>query len=79
MRLGNGAKLYCGSLIPHDTLDQLDVDRDIQNVSVEEDDLYREVGLCMEDCDLFLRFHGRANRSSLSRYLKSGSPLVPCC
>lgn len=56
VRLGNGAKFYCGSFIPHDTLDELDVDRDIQNVSVEEDDVYREVGLGMEDYDLFFAF-----------------------
>ncbi|MAI32866.1 MAG: hypothetical protein CMM07_14490 [Rhodopirellula sp.] len=52
VRFGNGAKFYCGSFIPHDTLDELDVDRGIQNVSVEEDDVCREVGVGIEDCVL---------------------------
>ena len=56
VRAGNGAKFYCGSFIPYDTLDELDVDRDIQNVSVEEGDVYREVGLGLEDYDLFFAF-----------------------
>ena len=55
-QLGNAAKFYCGSFIPYQTLGNLEVDRDIQNVSVEEDDVYREVGLGMEDFDLFFAF-----------------------
>lgn len=54
--LVNDAKFFCGSFIPHETLDGLDVDRDIQNVTVEEDDVYRDVGLGMEDFDLFFAF-----------------------
>ncbi|MDA8967683.1 hypothetical protein N9F76_00170, partial [bacterium] len=54
--LANDARFFCGSFIPHETLDALDLDRDIQNVTVEEDDVYRDVGLGMDDFDLFFAF-----------------------
>lgn len=55
-QLGNDARFYCGSFIPYETLDELEVGRDIQNVSVEEGDVYREVGVGMQDIDLFFAF-----------------------
>lgn len=55
-RLNNKASFYCGSFIPYETLADLEVDRDIQNVSVEEGNVYREVGMAMEDFDLFFAF-----------------------
>ena len=54
--MGNDAKFFCGSFIPRETLDDLDVDRDIRNVTIEEDEVYREVGLGREDYDLFFAF-----------------------
>ena len=56
MRVENPAKFYCGSFIPYATLDELDVDRDIQNVSVEEGHVYRDIGSGLEDYDLFFAF-----------------------
>lgn len=55
-QLGNDAKFFCGSFIPRETLDDLDIDRDIRNVTIEEDEVYREVGLGMDDFDLFFAF-----------------------
>ena len=32
------------------------MDREIRNVTIEEDDVYREIGLAMDDFDLFFAF-----------------------
>ena len=55
-QLGNDSAFHCGSFIPRETLETLDMDRDIRNVSIEEDDVYRDVGLAMDDFDLFFAF-----------------------
>lgn len=55
-QLGNKAAFHCGSFIPRETLDNLEMDREIRNVTIQEDDVYREVGLAMDDFDLFFAF-----------------------
>lgn len=55
-QLSNDAAFHCGSFIPRETLENLDMDREIRNVTIEEDDVYREIGLAMDDFDLFFAF-----------------------
>ena len=55
-RLAIEAEFYCGSFIPRNSLEGIEFDRDIKNVSTEEGDVYREVGLSMSDFDLFFAF-----------------------
>jgi hypothetical protein len=55
-QLSNDAAFHCGSFIPRETLENLDMDREIRNVTIEEDDVYREIGLAMNDFDLFFAF-----------------------
>jgi len=53
---GIAAAFHCGSFIPRNSLAGIEFDREIQNVSTEEGDVYREVGLAMSDFDLFFAF-----------------------
>ena len=54
--MGNEATFYCGSFVPRGTIDQLHLEQEVRNVTVEEDDVYREAGLAMDEFDLFFAF-----------------------
>lgn len=47
---------YCGSFVPRDVLDVEEIGSDVEHVEIHEDDVYEEVGLGMEDFDLFFAF-----------------------
>lgn len=53
--LGNEAKFYCGSFVPRGASIS-EHDCDVQNVVIEEGDVYKEIGLAMDDFDLFFAF-----------------------
>lgn len=55
-RLKNNASFYCGSFIPHGILDLLDIERDVDNVLLQEDNIFEEIGLGIEDFDLLFAF-----------------------
>jgi hypothetical protein len=54
--LGNSAKFYCGSFVPRDDIDLSGLDRDIENVITDSSDVFEEIGLAMDDFDLFFAF-----------------------
>lgn len=49
------AHFFCGSFVPRGTEVSEQVS-DVQNVVTEEDDVYEEIGLAMDDFDLFFAF-----------------------
>jgi hypothetical protein len=54
--LENTAKFYCGSFIPRDAVSLMELAADIEHVETEEGDVYEEIGLAMDDFDLFFAF-----------------------
>ena len=50
------ADFYCGSFVPRDTADILELGRDVEHVETHEGDVYDEIGWEMEDFDLFFAF-----------------------
>lgn len=54
--LGNAAEFYCGSFVPRDVAGLSQWARDIKNVVTDEGDVYEEIGLAMDDFDLFFAF-----------------------
>jgi hypothetical protein len=54
--LGLPAKFYCGSFVPHDIAGILEVGRDVEHVETHEGEVYEEIGLGLDDFDLFFAF-----------------------
>ena len=54
--LGLPAKFYCGSFVPRDIAGLLEIGRDVEHVEVHEDEVYEEIGLGLDDFDLFFAF-----------------------
>lgn len=54
--LGNPANFYCGSFIPRGIQDLAQWSTEVKNVDTSEDDIYDEIGLAMDDFDLFFAF-----------------------
>lgn len=54
--LGIAADFYCGSFIPRDVPGLLDLATEVKNVDTQEGDVWDEVGLEMQDFDLFFAF-----------------------
>ena len=50
------AKFYTGSFVPRGVSDDLDLGQEINHVDTSEDDVFDEVGLAMDDFDLFFAF-----------------------
>ena len=49
-------KFYCGSFIPRTVSGILDLAREVEHVETHEDEVYEEIGLNMDDFDLFFAF-----------------------
>ena len=47
---------YCGSFLPPDIPDILELGRDVEHVETHEGNVYDEIGLEMDDFDLFFAF-----------------------
>ena len=54
--LGLPAKFYCGSFVPRDISGMLELGRDVEHVETHEGDVYEEIGLGLDDFDLFFAF-----------------------
>lgn len=54
--LGVAAKFFCGSFVPRDVVGLSELAADIKHVETHEDDVYEEIGLAMNDFDLFFAF-----------------------
>jgi hypothetical protein len=50
------AEFYGGSFIPRGISDIVDLGSDVEHVETHEDDVYEEIGLDMDDFDLFFAF-----------------------
>lgn len=50
------AKFYCGSFVPRGTSATTDLGREVENVETIEGDIYEEIGLGLEEFDLFFAF-----------------------
>ena len=50
------SEFVCGSFIPHDVTDILQISRDVEHVTIAEDDAYQEIGLELNDFDLIFAF-----------------------
>ncbi|QEG22362.1 methyltransferase domain-containing protein [Mariniblastus fucicola] len=47
---------YCGSFVPRGVLDIEQLGSEVEHVETHEDDVYEEIGLAMDDFDLFFAF-----------------------
>ena len=54
--LGVDAKFFCGSFVPRGAAGASELASDIEHVQTEEGDVYEEIGLAMDDFDLFFAF-----------------------
>lgn len=54
--LGLPAKFFCGSFVPRGISGILDLASEIEHVQTHEGEIYDEIGLGMEDFDLFFAF-----------------------
>lgn len=54
--LGLPAKFYCGSFVPRDISGILELGRDVEHVDTHDGEVYDEVGLGLDDFDLFFAF-----------------------
>ena len=50
------ARFFCGSFIPRDVPSLADLAAELEHVETDEGDVYDEIGLGMEDFDLFFAF-----------------------
>ncbi len=50
------SQFFCGSFIPRDVTDIMQFSQDVEHVTIEEDDVYHEVGLELSDFDLIFAF-----------------------
>jgi len=50
------ANFYCGSFIPRDIPEILDLSSEVEHVETDEGDVYQEIGLELDDFDLFFAF-----------------------
>lgn len=50
------AEFYCGSFVPHGISGIVELGSEVEHVEVHEDDVYEEIGLDMDDFDLFFAF-----------------------
>nr|WP_255712825.1 hypothetical protein [Rhodopirellula sp. JC740] len=54
--LHNDAQIYCGSIVPRDVEELAEISLEVRNVTTDEDDVYDEIGLELDDFDLFFAF-----------------------
>ncbi len=54
--LGLSSKFYCGSFVPHDISEIIEISRDVEHVDTSESEVYQEIGLELDDFDLFFAF-----------------------
>lgn len=52
----SAAEFYCGSFVPRESIDLSHLDREIENVVTESGDVFDEVGLAMNDFDVFFAY-----------------------
>ena len=50
------AEFYCGSFVPHDISGLVELGRDVEHVETHEGEVYEEIGLGLDDFDLFFAF-----------------------
>ncbi|MFP6673596.1 MAG: hypothetical protein VB878_00830 [Pirellulaceae bacterium] len=50
------AQFYCGSFVPRNVEDLAELATEVENVDTQEGDVYHEIGLEMDDFDLFFAF-----------------------
>ncbi|MAI69683.1 MAG: hypothetical protein CMM01_02055 [Rhodopirellula sp.] len=54
--LGNPAEFYCGSFVPRGVEGLTEIGAEVENVSIEEDDIYELIGRELNEFDLFFAF-----------------------
>jgi len=54
--LNLSAQFYCGSFVPHDVSEIVEISRDVEHVDTSESEVYQEIGLDLDDFDLFFAF-----------------------
>lgn len=54
--LGLSARFYCGSFVPREISGMLELAREVEHVETHEGDVYEEIGLGLDDFDLFFAF-----------------------
>lgn len=55
-QLGLSSRFYCGSFVPYNISGIVDISRDVEHVATIEGEVYEEIGLELDDFDLFFAF-----------------------
>ena len=70
--LGLSATFYCGSFVPRDLDGILELGRDMEHVEVHEGEVYEEIGLGLDDFDLFFAFPWPGEHTFFRSCVRSG-------
>jgi len=73
--LGLSAKFFCGSFVPRDISGMLELGRDVEHVEIHEDDVYEEIGLGLDEFDLFFAFPWPGEHHFFEAVFEAGAPL----
>lgn len=71
--LNLSARFYCGSFIPRNVDGIVELSRDVEHVQTHEGEVYEEIGLAMDDFDLFFAFPWPGENSFFEGVFESGA------
>ncbi|MGI9474448.1 MAG: hypothetical protein ACR2NZ_23120 [Rubripirellula sp.] len=69
------AKFFAGSFVPRDTSGLIEAFSDVRHVETEEGDVYDEIGLELEDFDLFFAYPWPGEHTFFEAVFESGAPV----
>jgi len=73
--LGLSARFYCGSFVPRDCPEVIELAREVENVQTHEGDVYQEIGLDLSDFDLFFAFPWPGEHHFFEAVFHAGAPV----
>lgn len=76
--LNLNARFFCGSFVPYDISDIDEFSREVAHVTTEEDDIYQEIGLALDDFDLFFAFPWPGEHQFFEAIFESGAADGAC-
>ena len=71
--LGLPAKFYCGSFVPRGISGILELGREVDRIETHEGEVYEEIGLGLNDFDLFFAFPWPGDRQFFEAVFQAGA------
>ena len=72
-KLNSDAEFFCGSFVPRDAQDLVEMSIEIDHVETQQGDVYQEIGLAMNDFDLFFAFPWPGESSFFESVIDAGA------